>query len=147
MRSQLLDETDGLRTYMLVFDVGDEVTKGLLEFAAEAHLEGSHFTAVGAFHDAVLGWFDWDAKEYRPNPIPEQVEVVSFAGNIAMSPNGGEPVLHAHAAVAKHDGSVWGGHLLEAHVRPTLEVVLTESPTHLRRKVDPRYGIAFISTG
>jgi predicted DNA-binding protein with PD1-like motif len=146
VRSKLLDESDGRRTYMLVFDVGDEVTKGLLEFAAEAHLEGSHFTAVGAFQDVVLGWFDWDAKEYRPNPIPEQVEVVSFAGNVALAPNG-EPGLQAHVAVAKRDGSAWGGHLLEAHVRPTLEVVPTESPTHLRRKVDPRYGIAFISTG
>jgi uncharacterized protein len=145
MRSKLLDESDGRRTYMLVFDVGDEVTGGLLNFAAEAHLEGSHFTAVGAFEDVVLGWFDWDAKEYRRNTLAEQVEVVSFVGNVAMSPTG-EPGLHAHVAVAKHDGSAWGGHLLEAHVRPTLEVVLTESPTHLRRKVDPRYGIAFIST-
>jgi uncharacterized protein len=145
MRSELLDESDGRRTYMLVFDVGDEVTSGLLNFATENHLQGSHFTAVGAFQDVVLGWFDWKAKEYRRNPIPEQVEVVSFAGNIAVAPNG-EPGLHAHAAVAKRDGSAWGGHLLEAHVRPTLEVVLTESPTHLRRKVDPRYGIALIAT-
>jgi predicted DNA-binding protein with PD1-like motif len=145
MKSQLLDQSDGRRTYMLVFDVGDEVTSSLLNFATESHLEGSDFNGVGAFHDVVLGWFDWDAKEYRRNPVPEQVEVVSFAGNIGLSPNG-DPVLHAHVAVAKHDGSAWGGHLLEAHVRPTLEVVLTESPTHLRRKVDPRYGIAFIST-
>ena len=145
MKSQLLDESDGRRTYMLVFDVGDEVTSGLLEFAAEAHLEGSTFTAVGAFHDVVLGWFDWDAKEYLRNSFPEQVEVVSCIGNIALAPNG-DPVLHVHVAVARRDGTALGGHLLEAHVRPTLEVVLTESPTHLRRKVDPRYGIAFIST-
>jgi predicted DNA-binding protein with PD1-like motif len=146
MRSELLEQDDGRRTYLLVFDVGDEVTGGLLAFATENHLEGSHFTAVGAFQDVVLGWFDWDAKEYRRNPMPEQVEVVSFAGNITLAPNGA-PVLHAHTAVAKRDGSAWGGHLLEAHVRPTLEVVLTESPTHLRRTVDSRYGIAFISTG
>jgi predicted DNA-binding protein with PD1-like motif len=146
MKSQLLDQSHGRRTYMLVFDVGDEVSSGLLGFAGENHLEGSHFTAIGAFKDVVLGWFDWDAREYRKIPIPEQVEVVSFAGNITVSPTG-EPGLHAHAAVAKRDGSAWGGHLLEAHVRPTLEVVLTESPTHLRRKVDPRYGIAFISAG
>jgi predicted DNA-binding protein with PD1-like motif len=145
MKSKLLDESAGRRTFMLVFDVGDEVISTLLGFAAENHLEGSSFTAIGAFEDVVLGWFDVDAKEYRRIPIPEQVEVVSFAGNIAVAPNG-EPGLHAHVAVAKHDASAWGGHLLEAHVRPTLEVVLTESPTHLRRKYDPRYRIAFIST-
>lgn len=106
MRSELLDQSDGRRTYLLVFDVGDEVTSGLLNFATENHLEGSHFTAVGPFEDVVLGWFDWDAKVYRRNPMPEQVEVVSFAGNIALAPNG-DPVLHAHTAVAKHDGSAF----------------------------------------
>ena len=146
MKAKLLDERDGRRTYMLVCDVGDEVTSSLLEFARETHLEGSSFTAIGAFEDVVFGWFDWDAKEYRRIPLSEQVEVVSFAGNIALSSTG-EPALHAHVAVAKQDGSAWGGHLLEAHVRPTLEVVLIESPTHLRRKVDPRYGFAFISSG
>lgn len=145
MRSKVLDQSDGRRTYVLVFDVGDEVTSGLLDFAAEAHLEGSSFTGIGAFQDVVLGWFDWDAKEYRRNPVPEQVEVVSFAGNIALSPDG-KPGLHAHVAVARRDGSALGGHLLKAHVRPTLEVVLTESPAHLQRRFDPRNRLAFIST-
>ena len=49
MKSQLLDQSDGRRTYMLVFNIGDEVTSGLLRFASENRLEGSHFTAVGAF--------------------------------------------------------------------------------------------------
>jgi predicted DNA-binding protein with PD1-like motif len=145
VKSKLLDESDGRRTYMLVFDIGDEVTSGLLDFATKNQLQGSHFTAVGAFENVVLGWFDWDAKEYLRNPMPEQVEVVSCIGNIAIAPNG-EPGLHVHVAVAKRDGTAWGGHLLEAHVRPTLEVVVEESPAHLQRKLDERYGVAFIST-
>lgn len=146
MRSQLLGQDGRRRTYMLVFDIGDEIAGGVLSFATENALRGSYFTGVGAFEDAVLGWFDWEAKVYRKLPIREQVEVVSFAGNIAVAPNG-EPVIHAHVAVAKHDGSAWGGHLLEAHARPTLEVVLHESSTPLRREMDPRYGVAFIATG
>ena len=38
-----------------------------------------------------------------------------------------------------------GGHLLEAHVRPTLEVLLTESPAHLRRRHDPESGLSLIA--
>ena len=37
-----------------------------------------------------------------------------------------------------------GGHLMEGHVRPTLEVILTESPRHLQRKFDPESGLALI---
>ena len=36
------------------------------------------------------------------------------------------------------------GHLGEAHVRPTLEVIITESPAHLHRVKDPVTGLALI---
>ncbi|MBR0803469.1 hypothetical protein JEY40_17190 [Bradyrhizobium japonicum] len=42
------------------------------------------------------------------------------------------------------DGSTRGGHLLEGKVRPTLEVVITDTPAHLRRKKKPDLGIALI---
>ena len=51
----------------------------------------------------------------------------------------------AHVVVGKRDGSAHGGHLIEAHVRPTLEDILTESSAHLRRKTDPASGLALIS--
>jgi len=43
--------------------------------------------------------------------------------------------------------SIRGGHLIEAHVRPTLEVVLTESPSYLQREIDKATGIALIRVG
>ena len=70
----------------------------------------------------------------------EQVEVLSLVGDIAL--DRGEPKLHAHAVVGKSDGTAHGGHVLEAWVWPTLEVMLTESPKHLCRKFDPASGLA-----
>jgi len=46
--------------------------------------------------------------------------------------------------VGKPDGAAHGGHLLEAHVRPTLELILTESPRHLQKRHDPESGLALI---
>jgi hypothetical protein len=46
--------------------------------------------------------------------------------------------------VGKRDGTAMAGHLGKAHVRPTLEVVLTESPVHLRKAKDPETGLALI---
>jgi len=43
------------------------------------------------------------------------------------------------------DGTAHGGHLVEAVVRPTLEVILVESPQHLRRRHDPESGLALIA--
>jgi predicted DNA-binding protein with PD1-like motif len=47
--------------------------------------------------------------------------------------------------VGDANGLARGGHLMEAHVWPTLELILEESPTHLRRRSDPESGLALIS--
>jgi predicted DNA-binding protein with PD1-like motif len=129
--------------FVVVFGIGDEVIAGLQKFAAEQSLDASSFTAIGAFERARLGFFDLQRKEYAPIPIDEQVEVVSLIGDIALDQ--GKPKIHAHVVVAKRDGTAHGGHLLEAWVRPTLELVLVESPASLARKTDPATGLGLIS--
>ena len=54
------------------------------------------------------------------------------------------PALHLHAVLGKADGSVVGGHLIEAYVRPTLEVILIQPPSYLRKRKDPETGLALI---
>jgi predicted DNA-binding protein with PD1-like motif len=83
-----------------VFDTGEEVVAGLLQFAKDLKLSGAHLTAIGAFER--------------------------------------DPKLHAHVVVGKSDGTAHGGHLLDAQVRPTLEVVLVEALQHLRRSMRRR---------
>lgn len=129
-------------TTVIIFDTGDEVVAVLTEFAKKNHITAAHFTAIGAFQDVGLGYFDWQKKEYLRNQVNEQVEVVSLIGDIALSD--GSPKLHAHVVIAKRDGSAMGGHLLEAHVRPTLELMLEKSPERLQREFDPESGIALI---
>ena len=91
-----------------------------------------------------LGYFDWEKKDYQPRSrVREQVEVLSLVGDVALD-EGGKPKVHAHVVVGRSDGTTRGGHLLEGHVRPTLEVMLVESPAHLRRRHDPESGLALI---
>lgn len=141
MNSKLLSDGDQ-KTYALIFDTGDEVTAGLLDFARQHGIGDAHFTAIGAFQHAVLGYFEVEAKQYKKIPIDEQVEVLALTGDIAQQD--GEPKLHAHVVVGKSDGTVHGGHLLDAFVRPTLEVMLVESPVYLQRSYDPQSGLALI---
>ena len=131
------------KTYVLVFDTGDEVMKNLKNFAAEHHLAASSFTAIGAFQEVTLGYFEWDKKDYKKIPLREQVEVVSLIGDIGRDEQE-RPALHAHVVVGTSDGRAHGGHLLEAIVRPTLELILVESPTYLQRRHDPATGLALI---
>jgi len=142
MKSKLIYQQAGERTFALVFEIDDDPIAGLLEFAGSQNLAASHFTGIGAFREATLAYFDWDRKAFVEIPIREQVEVLTLAGDIALEE--GRPKVHAHVVVGKRDGSAHGGHLKSARVRPTLEVVLVESPAHLRRRMDPRTGLALI---
>jgi uncharacterized protein len=142
MRWQLLHQ-DGQKTYVLVFAVGDEVMSTLTEFLREQRVGAASFTGIGAFSEATLGYFDWEAKEFREIPVPEQVEVLTLAGDVALEEQ--QPRVHAHVVVGLRDGSARGGHLLEARVRPTLELVLVQSPVHLRKRHDPETGLALIA--
>ena len=130
------------KTYALIFDKGDEVIAELTTFAKAEGLVGAHFTAIGAFSRVTLGFFDRARKDYTKIPLPEQVEVLSLVGDVALQD--GEPKVHAHVVVGKADGTAHGGHLLDARVWPTLELVLTESPRELTRRSDRESGLALI---
>jgi predicted DNA-binding protein with PD1-like motif len=142
MRSKLLN-TDPPVTYAVILDTGDEVAGELGRFVRENEVEAASITAIGAFRDALLGYFDWSTKQYKKIAVDEQVEVLSLLGDVAVSDEG--PSLHLHAVLGKADGSVVGGHLLEAHVRPTLEVILIQPPSYLRKRRDPVSGLALIA--
>ena len=141
MRAKILNDHDE-RTIALIFDTGEDPVAGLTRFAVERNLAACRFTAIGAFSEAVLGYFDWQKKDYERIEVNEQVEVLALVGDIALQD--GKPRVHAHVVLGRRDGSARGGHLLEARVRPTLELILTESPAYLRREYDQASGLALI---
>jgi uncharacterized protein len=142
MNARLLSDIDGLRIFAVVFASGDEVAEGLLAFARSQQISAASFTAIGALQNVTVGYFDLERRDYTPIRIDEQVEVLTMAGNIAMTAEG--PKVHAHLVVGRSDGTAHGGHLLEGRVRPTLEVLVTETRSYLRRRSDPDTGLALI---
>jgi predicted DNA-binding protein with PD1-like motif len=102
----------------------------LQQFSRHQGLGGSSFKAIGALSYAKLGWFNLTTKKYDPACVlHEQVELVSLIGDIALK----DGIRRYHC-----------GYLLEARVVPTCELILTESPIHLQKKLDSEAGIALI---
>jgi uncharacterized protein len=144
VKSKLLND-DGQRTYVVALQTGDRLIESLTRFAREERLSASEFTGIGALAWAKLAYFNWERKAYDEIPVDEQVEVLSLNGRITL-PEGADvetpdfdddPHFHVHCVLGDGDGRTVGGHLLEAEVRPTLEVFVTESPAHLGRRTDP----------
>jgi hypothetical protein len=143
MQSKLLNDSNGQRTFAVILETGDEVQTCMKRFIEAEGIRAAQLTAIGAFSDVELLYFDWKAKKYHKSAISEQVEVASLIGDVAESPSG-EPALHIHVVIGRRDSTALAGHLGQAHVRPTLEVLLTESPAHLRKRFDEESGLALI---
>jgi uncharacterized protein len=142
MKIQLLSRGEQLREYAVIFGKGDEALSGLLEFAEKYHITSAHFTAIGALDGATVAWFDLRRKQYKKIAIPGQVEVISMEGDIALYD--GKPVVHTHMAVADADGTTHGGHVLNANVSPTLEVMVTVDPFTMQKRFDPDTDLTLI---
>jgi uncharacterized protein len=141
MKYKVVEDADVV-TYVVVCDPGDEAVAALTQFAQAEDLEAASIAAVGAFENAVVGWFDPAARDYRRIPVGEQCEVLSLLGDVAQGQDG--PILHMHTVLGLSDGTTRGGHLLEGKVFPTLEVVVTETPAQLRKVMHPDIGVALI---
>jgi predicted DNA-binding protein with PD1-like motif len=142
LKFKILNQSAQVTTYAVIFGVGDEILGGLTQFAEDHHISAARITGIGAIQRGTLAWFNPQRKTYRHIVIDRQAEVLSLLGDIAIYR--GKPVVHAHMVVGFPDGTAHGGHLLQAYVRPTLEVIVTAYPRPLYRKFDPERGLAVI---
>jgi predicted DNA-binding protein with PD1-like motif len=145
VKVKLISGNGATKTYAIVFAAGDEILSGLNEFAQNYHIKSAHFTAIGDAKTAKVGWYDQSKKMFKVNAINEQCEITSLIGDIALF--NGKPVVHAHINLASADGMVHGGHLLEAFVSPTLEVMMTVEPVPLYKKLSPEFKASVIDPG
>lgn len=146
MKSRLVSNEPGAQIHVVILDPGEEAFGALTRFANDAKISAASLTAIGAFEKTTVGWFDFAAKSYKKIEVNEQCEVLSAVGDVAIGDDG-KASLHVHIVLGLSDGSTRGGHLLAGTVRPTLEAVLTEVPSKLRRKKRADLGIALIDVG
>jgi predicted DNA-binding protein with PD1-like motif len=115
------------RIFHIVFSKGDDVAAGLADFAEKNHLTNAHFTAIGAFGSALIGWADRPRKAFKYVRLDEEMEVASFIGNITRGRDG-KPVVHAHCVVGLlRNGAVYAGHCMQERVSLTMQMYLTDS--------------------
>lgn len=71
MKSKMIN--DGAeRLFVLILDQGEEAFKAITEFADREKVTGASVSAIGAFSQAKVGWFEFAAKKYKPIEVGEQ---------------------------------------------------------------------------
>jgi len=134
MKHQIFNNTALLR-----LEPGEEVLAGLKALCRQESVTLGTVQGIGAVNRAVLGLFDPATKQYRANVFEENLEIVSLTGNITTMD--GEVYLHLHMAVSDEQGRVFGGHLTEAVISVTAEIVVTRIDGMVGRKFSEAIGI------
>lgn len=125
--------------WIIRFEHGEKVMDTFHSFLAEQNITFGSFTGLGAVLRAEFGFYRLDRKDYAWMTVDEEMELASWIGNVSLRE--GKPFAHTHAVFCKLDGSATGGHVREAEVGATLEVVLHVLPGEMHRELDERIGL------
>jgi uncharacterized protein len=125
MRARELPLASASRTFYVTFGQGDEIMSGLTEFAEKNHITFASIDGIGGLASATLGWGDPEKGGVKPIAVSRKCELASFLGNISLE--NGKVYVHAHAVVSFSDGSTAGGHLIDAHANPFVEIFVVTS--------------------
>lgn len=117
--------------YFLVLDRGDEVLEAITRFATETGVRAAGFQGIGAVGQLTLGFYDLEAQAYERRSWEEDLEVASLIGNVAVVDGG--PFPHVHGVFGRRDFSAVAGHVFEAVVSVTLELLVVTAPDAIRR--------------
>jgi len=126
-------------TIFMRLDPGEEILASLRQLCTDESIALGAVQGIGAVNRAVFGLFDPATKRYGANTLETNLEIVSLAGNITAMD--GRPYLHLHMSVADGSGAVFGGHLSEAVVSATAEIVVTRIDGAVGRRFDEGIGL------
>jgi len=126
-------------SYLVRLDTDEEVVGAITRFAAEEKIDAGSLTGIGAVRDIVLGYFDRSAREYLRQTLTGEWEILSLSGNLALKD--GRPFAHLHVTLGGREFQTLGGHLFEARVGATVELVVRPLPGYQLRTLDDATGL------
>ena len=126
-------------TYVLRMDPGEKILEQLRRFAEAEGIRLASVQGLGAVRDFTVGAFDTVTKEYRANRFQGAYEITSLLGTIDSMD--GRFYCHLHMNAGDDSGHVVGGHLNQAVISATCELIIRTLPGELNRVHDPEIGL------
>ncbi|WP_456399991.1 PPC domain-containing DNA-binding protein [Persephonella sp.] len=127
--------------YLLCLSEGERVISSIESFAELEKITSGFFWAVGAIKNVELGIFDIEEKEYIRAIFKDYYEIVSCHGNISVDPETGKHLIHTHISFADKQFNIHGGHLFEAEVTVTFEMVFMPVTVPIYRNINPKFNL------
>ena len=125
--------------YFVRIDKGEEILASLKNFCEQEKITLAEVKALGAVDDFNVGLFDVAEKKYHTNHFQFPAEIVSLWGTVTTKD--GEFYAHIHMSAGDKEGRVFGGHLNNARVSATCEMIVEVSEGTVERKFSEEVGL------
>lgn len=129
--------------YVLVLQKGESLTESLEAFMDAVPLSAMWVQGLGALTDVTLGFYDLEAKTYQWQDFSGTFELTGLQGNAVRQPDG-TVRLHLHATLADATYRTFGGHIRQALVGGTCELLVTPVRAALVREHDAAVGLELL---
>ena len=120
-------------------DKGEEILQQLRRVSEQEGIRLAEVSALGAVNDFTVGVFDTEEKCYYSNRFQGRFEIVSLTGTVSTMD--GEFYAHLHMSAGNDKGAVFGGHLNQAFVSATCEMVVRVIDGEVDRKFSEEIGL------
>lgn len=125
--------------YILKIDKGEEIVSTLKRFCEENKIKLGTIQGIGATNQATVGLFHTVTKEYHTQKLVGDHEITGLMGNI--STKDGAVYLHIHINLADAAYHTFGGHLSEAFVSATCELMIDVIDGEVERAFNDEVGL------
>jgi len=129
--------------YVVRLDKGTEIISNLKELCLKENITLGSISGIGAANKIEIGLFNTDTKEYKTTVMEGMFEITSLLGNITRKD--GEVYLHCHINFSDASLNTFGGHLVQAYISATCEIVVTAIPGEVNRRFDEEIGLNLFS--
>lgn len=137
----LTADKDG--AHLVVLDRDELLIDSLTKIMTTHSFQGGFISGIGALKDVELGYYELHNKTYlRQKFEQEDFELIALNGNIPLKQNA--PFIHVHALLGRRDFSVFGGHLFEATVAVTAEIMVLSLGKMPKRVLNHKIGLDLI---
>ncbi len=120
--------------FILKLIKGENIAEKITEFCEKEKVFFGLVKGIGALEKAEIAHFSLTEKKYINKVFEEDLEVLSFIGNIALKEE--KPFMHVHITLGKNDFSVFGGHFVSGIVGATMEIFIQKFEEKTERKKD-----------
>ncbi|MBC7087974.1 MAG: DNA-binding protein [Tissierellales bacterium] len=125
--------------FIVRLNKGEEIVQKIKDLVEKENIKLGSIIGIGAVDIATIGLFDTNTKEYHSTKLEGDFEITSLVGNI--STKNGETYLHMHIALGDEEYHVYGGHLNEAFVSATCELIIEKIDGVVEREFDENSGL------